>query len=75
LLRDGLGPELRPFSYPYGSFTNQSAALCRKVGFAQAFTTQERWLTQADDPHLWPRVDTIHANEFAQHEVPCHVAP
>ena len=73
VLRDGLGPEMRPFSYPYGSLTDQSAALCRKVGFAHAFTTQERWLTKADDPHLWPRVDTIHVNEHVEREVSCRV--
>ena len=73
VLRDGLGPEVRPFSYPYGSLTDQSAVLCRRAGFAQAFTTQERLLTKADDPHLWPRVDTIHVNEFSEHEVSCRV--
>jgi len=73
LLREGLGPELRPFSYPYGSVTAASAALCCKVGFVQAFGTQERWLTRADDPYHWPRVDTIHVNEFVEREISCRV--
>jgi len=73
VLRDGLGPEVRPFSYPYGSLSTSSAALCRKVGFAQAFTTQERWLTEGDDSHRWPRVDTIHVNKFVEREVSCRV--
>jgi len=59
VLREGLGPDLRPFSYPFGS-VNQSIAMdCRRAGFAQAFSTECRWISRTADPWQLPRVDTI----------------
>lgn len=73
LLRDGLGPDVRPFSYPYGSIGDETPALCRESGFAQAFTTQVRWLVERDDPHMWPRVDTIHVDQVVEQESVCRI--
>ena len=74
LFEDAFGRTRRPFSYPYGRVTDATPAICRGSGFSQAFTTQERWLTEADDPFLWPRVDTIHVDQFIEQESRCRAA-
>lgn len=68
ILREGLGPELRPFSFPYGSFCNSAVEACVDAGFVHAFTTQSRWADAGCDPHRLPRVDTINV-EVAMKEV------
>lgn len=74
VLRNGLGPDIRPLSYPYGRFDGFTAAAARGVGFAHAFTTQQRWVTGTDDLLLLPRVDTIRVGSFLREEVPCRVS-
>jgi len=71
ILREGLGPDVRPFSYPFGSVARETPELCRSAGFAHAFTTQERWLTEAEVPFLLPRVDTIRLGAFLDAEAVC----
>ena len=58
-LRNGFGPDLRPFSYPYGWFDNDAIDACRRAGFAHAFTTERHWITPGTDAYRLPRVDTI----------------
>lgn len=70
-LSDVLGAGVRPFSYPYGSFNEGTSEICRRVGFAQAFTTESRWCMDNDDVMLCPRVDTIHVRQHLQSELPC----
>lgn len=71
VLRDGLGPDLRPFSYPYGGVTNMAQSLCAQAGFVHAFTTESRLLTKPVDPLALPRVDTIHIPAHLAKELPC----
>jgi peptidoglycan/xylan/chitin deacetylase (PgdA/CDA1 family) len=58
-LREGLGPDARPFSYPYGSATDTAVADCEGAGFVQAFTTHRRFTQRQDHAHRLPRCDTI----------------
>lgn len=60
VLRRGLGADIRPFSYPYGSTSGPVYDACREAGFAQAFTTQRQWLTRRSGAMQLPRFDTIH---------------
>lgn len=60
VLRDGLGPDLRPFSYPFGSMSGPVFDACRDAGFVHAFTTQRQWLCRKAHPMQLPRIDTIH---------------
>ena len=71
VLRAGLGADLRPFSYPYGSLSNESVSACREAGFAHAFTTQPDWITRRDDPYRLPRVDTIDVDDVLEKEFAC----
>ncbi len=71
VLAGGLGPDLRPYSYPYGSYTDVARDACRKAGFAHAFTTERRWLDSDADPMLQPRVDTIHVDAQLVMEPTC----
>ncbi len=59
ILRDGLGPDIRPFSYPYGQFDDDTCVACCDAGFAHAFTTESRLVTQGNDLFRLPRVDAI----------------
>lgn len=59
VLRDGLGPDIRPLSYPYGRFDDDTCDACRAAGFVHAFTTESRWVTDGCDRFRLPRVDTI----------------
>ncbi len=70
-LNDGLGKDIRPFSYPYGSFDDQTAGACRECGFVHAFTTVSRWVRDGDDPWRLPRVDTIHVDAAFEKEPTC----
>lgn len=71
LLREGLGPDLRPFSYPYGSVNTVAREACRRAGFVQAFTTQSRGLAAPVDAWSLPRVDTVHVGTFLPLESAC----
>jgi len=73
VLREGLGSDLRPFSYPYGSVNEGVAKDCRLAGFAQAFTTRRDWARQNDEAMLLPRVDTIDVDTFLRKETLCIV--
>lgn len=66
-----LGPSPRPLSYPFGDYPQETLATVRRVGFAQAFTTESRSVRIAhdiagtsaisrEDAFQLPRVDTIH---------------
>ncbi len=68
LLRDGLGPDRRPFSYPYGQTDDGMCAACREAGFAHAFTTERRRVTRLDDVFSLPRVDTIDVEALLEEE-------
>jgi peptidoglycan/xylan/chitin deacetylase (PgdA/CDA1 family) len=71
VLRSGLGNDLRPFSYPYGSYDDAVAEACHAAGFAQAFTTRRGWITRQTDPYQLPRVDTIHVDAVLEEEFTC----
>jgi len=71
LLRSVLGPGLRPFSYPYGSFDRVTALACADAGFAQAFTTRRGWIRGDDPSHELNRVDTIAVEAFLEQELLC----
>lgn len=69
LLSDGLGPDLRPISYPYGSVNEDTVAACMEVGFVHGFTTRRDWVRSSENLLTLPRVDTIAVDAFLQ-EVP-----
>ena len=71
ILRDGLGLEARPFSYPFGSATPQACELACTAGFVHGFTTQRAWLGPADDPLRLPRIDTIAVDAALKEETEC----
>ena len=52
ILREGLGPDPRPFSYPYGNCNEDIARRCAFSGFVNGFTTQQGWITAASDAHV-----------------------
>jgi peptidoglycan/xylan/chitin deacetylase (PgdA/CDA1 family) len=68
LLNEGLGRDIRPFSYPFGSFTGETEAICRQSGFAHAFTTERAWITAQCETMCLPRVDTIYVNDELERE-------
>ena len=74
ILREGLGPDLRPFSYPYGSVTDDAVAACREAGFAHAFTTESRSVDDTCDLMRLPRIDTIHVGAVLEKELSCSQA-
>ncbi len=71
ILNDGLGSDIRPFSYPYGSVQPDAATAVREAGFVQAFTTECRWLDLRDDPLRLPRVDTIRVDAMLKEPAAC----
>ena len=71
VLRSGLGADVRPFSYPYGSFDENARAACREAGFAHAFATARGWITPRSDPYQLPRVDTIDVDAVLEEEFAC----
>ncbi|MGB2987216.1 MAG: polysaccharide deacetylase family protein [Phycisphaerae bacterium] len=71
VLRNGLGPDIRPFSYPYGQFDDDTCTACCEAGFAHAFTTERHWVTQGGDVFRLPRVDTIDVEAMLEEEVAC----
>ncbi len=74
ILRNGLGPGIHPFSYPYGRFDDDACSACRDAGFAQAFTTDSRWLTRHSDVFQLPRVDAVNVDAVLREEVACSPA-
>lgn len=71
VLREGLGHDLRPLSYPYGSFDEDTVQACCGAGFAHAFTTQKRWAHRGEDVFRIPRFDTIDVAEALEMENLC----
>lgn len=71
LLAEGLGSDLRPISYPYGAYDEDTVAACREIGFAHGFTTQRDLIRPGADALRLPRVDTIHVNALLQKESAC----
>ena len=71
ILQEGFGPELRPLSFPYGSFSNSAVAACRDAGFVHAFTTQPRWVDGGCDPHRLPRIDAVNVDLALREPLAC----
>jgi hypothetical protein len=71
VLRSGLGPDIRPLSYPYGQFDSDTTVACRAAGFAHAFTTERDWITRGSDVFRLPRVDTIAVDAMLEQELAC----
>ena len=71
VLRSGLGSDIRPLSYPYGQWDDDTRAACREAGFAHAFTTEKRWIIEGSDVFALPRVDTIDVGAVLEDEVEC----
>jgi peptidoglycan/xylan/chitin deacetylase (PgdA/CDA1 family) len=70
-LREILGPQPRPFSYPFGSVDEGSARHCAEAGFVNGFTTVPSWIYPDHNRHLLSRVDTIAVERFLEKEEPC----
>lgn len=64
ILREALGPEPRPFSYPYGSVNEIAETACQAAGFVQAFTTIPQLARRGLSTASLPRVDTIAVDSF-----------
>ena len=71
LLRQGLGPAIRPISYPFGSVDPAVAARAFDAGFVHGFTTQRAWISGDSDPLLMGRADTIAVDAFIEEETAC----
>lgn len=71
VLHRGLGPDLRPFSYPYGRFDDDACDACQHAGFAHAFTTESRWITSQDAVLALPRVDTVDVSAALERPTTC----
>lgn len=71
ILREGLGSDPRPFSYPYGCCDEQIERRCAFAGFVNGFTTRQGWIEAFDDAHSLCRVDTIHVDAFLEREFAC----
>jgi peptidoglycan/xylan/chitin deacetylase (PgdA/CDA1 family) len=74
VLRSGLGSDIRPVSYPYGQWDEDTCRACSEAGFAHAFTTQPHWITKASDALALPRVDTIKVDALLKEQVQCQQA-
>ena len=66
-----LGPDARPFSYPYGSYNNYAVAACIDAGFVHGFTTHRAWVELCADPHRLPRFDTTDVNAVLREKLTC----
>ncbi|MCH7840468.1 MAG: polysaccharide deacetylase family protein [Planctomycetes bacterium] len=71
VLSQGLGTDLRPFSFPYGSLGGDLESNLRDAGFPHSFSTESRWLGTGDDLYGLPRVDTIHVEAALNEEMAC----
>jgi hypothetical protein len=68
-LRDGLGPDLRPFSFPYGGVPAAELVNVADLGFAHAFTTEPAFVQLSCDPLRIPRFDTIAVGAAVEDDV------
>ncbi|MBI1824968.1 MAG: polysaccharide deacetylase family protein [Planctomycetes bacterium] len=73
VLRDGLGADARPFSYPFGDVTSAASEAIARAGFVQAFTTEKQWAAQNADPLRIPRIDTISIPLVSESKTCCGV--
>jgi len=71
VLNSGLGPDVRPFSYPYGRYDADTQRFCRSAGFSAGFTTETGFIAQDADPFQLARVDTIDVNTVCEREFSC----
>lgn len=71
LLKEGLGPDVRPMSYPYGRIPDEVQQVCKQAGIVHGFTTECRMLGRGDDVYLLPRVDTIQVKQFMSETMVC----
>lgn len=71
VLTDGLGKDIRPFSYPFGRVCESAADAVRIAGFAHAFTTEPGNIGSRDDDLRLPRVDTIHVPAHLEETAAC----
>jgi peptidoglycan/xylan/chitin deacetylase (PgdA/CDA1 family) len=71
VLCGGLGPGVRPCSYPYGQFDDDTCSACHEAGFAHAFTTERRWLTEGCDVFRLPRVRSIDVGVALAEDAQC----
>lgn len=71
VLTDGLGIDIRPFSYPFGRVCETAAGAVRMAGFAHAFTTEEAIIARDHDDLRLPRIDTIHVPTEPQETAAC----
>ncbi len=63
-----LGRAVVQFSYPYGSYTDQTVAEVRDAGFESACTTGAMVVSGREDPYLLPRIypDDWDGEEFSR---------
>lgn len=61
LERAGL-PRPRTFSYPYGEWSPEIAAIARDAGYAASFTVEPGVVRDGADPHALPRIE-VHASD------------
>jgi len=72
ILRDGLGSDRRPFSFPYGGIPETGGDLLARAGFVHAFTTEPAHVCPGCDPLRIPRFDTTHVRKtLAQETARC----
>lgn len=71
LLRNGLGPDIRPVSYPYGSFDDETCAAAGDCGFAHGFTTVEGPVNREADPMRLSRIDANKVDQLIKEESRC----
>ncbi len=71
MLHDGLGADRRPFSYPFGSFSDGTKDLVKQAGFAQAFSTKRNMVISGAGPYDLPRIDTIDVDAVMRKDQIC----
>ncbi len=71
VLNDGLGPDIRPFSYPFGRYDQATMASCSEAGFAACFTTEPGWICSGSDARQLPRVDAMNVTAVLERDLAC----
>ena len=71
VLNDGLGPDIRPFSYPFGRYDEVTMASCSEAGFAACFTTEPHWIRSGTDARQLPRVDAMNVTAVLERDFAC----
>ncbi|MCH8149925.1 MAG: polysaccharide deacetylase family protein [Planctomycetes bacterium] len=71
VLNDGLGPDIRPFSYPFGRYDEATMSSCREAGFAACFTTEPHRIRCDTDTRRLPRVDTMNVTAVLEKDFAC----